>query len=67
MYVCICNAIRESDLRATASTADGCAITAYEKMGKMPNCGQCLQKAAQILDEEIAAAKSGASCKELAI
>ncbi|MEM7780057.1 MAG: (2Fe-2S)-binding protein [Pseudomonadota bacterium] len=63
MYICICNAIRETDLRDTARSTDGDATAAYAKLGKQPNCGQCLVKAAQILEHE----RELASCKEVAI
>ena len=63
MYICICNAIRENDLRATARNTAGDAEAAYAKLGKRPNCGQCLVKAAQILDQE----RALASCEKVAI
>lgn len=52
MYICICNAIRESDLRAAALSSGGDAEATYAKLGKRPNCGQCLDKAQDILDQE---------------
>lgn len=56
MYICICNAIRESDLRKAALTSVGDAETTYACMGKRPNCGQCLGEAQEIIDAERAAA-----------
>jgi bacterioferritin-associated ferredoxin len=71
MYTCICNAIRESDLRAAALGADGDAVAVYATLGKTPNCGQCLEKAEKLLEEEralVAAADPRAkTCKELAL
>ena len=52
MYVCICNAIRESDLRRVARRTDGSAEVAYAALGKRPNCGQCLEEAEDIIREE---------------
>lgn len=52
MYVCICNAIRESDLRRTARLCPGDAEACYAALGKRPNCGTCLDDAQLILDEE---------------
>jgi bacterioferritin-associated ferredoxin len=52
MYTCICNAIRETDLRKAARSSSGNAEAIYAKMGKMPNCGQCLCDAEKILQEE---------------
>jgi bacterioferritin-associated ferredoxin len=63
MYICICNAIRETDLRSAALGTDGDAEATYAALGKRPNCGQCLEKAGQILNEE----RSAASCDNLAL
>lgn len=52
MYVCICNAIKESDLRRAARHTSGDAEAAYAALGKRPNCGQCLFEADEILFEE---------------
>ena len=52
MYVCICNAIRETELRRIAQSTNGDAEAAYAKLGKRPNCGQCLVDAEAILFEE---------------
>ena len=56
MYICICNAIREDDLRAAARKHDGDADAVYEALGKRPQCGSCLDDAATILIEERLAA-----------
>lgn len=58
MFVCICNAIRETDLRAAARTCAGDADAVYACLGKTPQCGQCLDDAAMILIEEREAAGS---------
>lgn len=52
MYVCICNAIRESDLRCAARRCPGDADAVYAALGKRPQCAQCLDEAAEILIEE---------------
>ena len=57
MYICICNAIRENDLRKAALACDGDAEATYACLGKRPNCGQCLEEAQEIIDAERAAAK----------
>ena len=56
MYICICNAIRESELRAVARRTSGCAETAYAALGKRPNCGGCLCFAEDVLADECARA-----------
>ena len=63
MYICICNAIREADLRKAALTSGGDAEATYATLGKRPNCGQCLAKAGKILDQE----RALSSCKTLAL
>ena len=55
MYVCICNAIRETTLRDAARHCCGGADEVFEALGKRPQCGQCLDDAAEILIEERAA------------
>lgn len=52
MYVCICNAIRERDLRTAARTCPGDADAVYESLDRRPICGQCLDEAAEILIDE---------------
>ncbi|KPQ33977.1 MAG: bacterioferritin-associated ferredoxin Bfd [Porphyrobacter sp. HL-46] len=63
MYICICNAIRETDLRRAATRCEGDAEATYATLGKRPNCGQCLEEAQEIIEEERAAA----SCEILAV
>ena len=52
MYVCICNAIRETDLRAAARCCMGDADSVYNRLGHTPQCRQCLDEASEILREE---------------
>jgi bacterioferritin-associated ferredoxin len=52
MYVCICNGIRESELRCAARRCPGDADAVYAALGKRPQCAQCLDDAAEILIEE---------------
>ena len=56
MVVCVCNAIRESQVREVAR--DGCmtACQAYRALGRQPKCGQCVMFARAIIDSERAAA-----------
>ncbi|MBT0666790.1 (2Fe-2S)-binding protein [Novosphingobium profundi] len=54
MYVCICNAIREKDLRCAARRLCGDAEAVYAAMGSKPLCGQCLEEADDIIAEEVA-------------
>ncbi|WP_340587202.1 ferredoxin [Erythrobacter alti] len=53
MYTCVCNAIRECELRKAARQyRTGGAESVYAKLGKTPNCGQCLDEAQLVIDEE---------------
>jgi bacterioferritin-associated ferredoxin len=55
MYTCVCNAIRETDLRFAARLHAGDAEAVYARLGKRPNCGQCLEEADELIAEERAA------------
>jgi bacterioferritin-associated ferredoxin len=52
MYICICNAIRESDLRSAARCRAGSAEALYRSLGKEPQCRQCIDEADEIVAEE---------------
>jgi bacterioferritin-associated ferredoxin len=52
VYICVCNAIRECELRRAAQHVPGDAEAVYAALGKRPNCGQCLVEADGIIDEE---------------
>ena len=56
MYICVCNAISECELRRAALRAAGDAEVVYAALGKRPNCGQCLDEADAIIEDERAAA-----------
>ncbi len=51
MYVCVCNAIRDKDLRAAALLCAGDAEAVYAMLGFAPKCRQCLADA-QVMVEE---------------
>ena len=52
MYICICNAIREAELRNIARRCPGDAEACYAALGKRPNCGTCLEDADAVIAEE---------------
>lgn len=56
MVVCVCNAIRERDVREAARGGATSACQAYRALGRQPKCGQCVPFARAIIDEERAAA-----------
>ena len=55
MVVCICNAIREQQIRDVAPRCRT-ACQAYSALGCQAKCGQCTVIARQIIDQERAAA-----------
>lgn len=52
MFICNCNAIRESELRDAAGLCDGGVESVYATLGKKPNCGSCLSDAEDIVFDE---------------
>lgn len=52
MYVCICNAIREDELREAARGHGGDAEALYARLGKTPQCRQCLCDAEELIEQE---------------
>ena len=52
MYICICNAIKECELRKAARLCPGDVEGIYAALGKKPNCGQCLEEADELIAEE---------------
>ncbi|HEU0065988.1 MAG TPA: (2Fe-2S)-binding protein [Sphingomonas sp.] len=56
MVVCVCNAIRENQVRDAARSGAITACQAYRALGRQPKCGQCVPFARAIIDAERAAA-----------
>jgi bacterioferritin-associated ferredoxin len=56
MIVCVCNAIRENEVRAAARAGASCPTTAYRTRGCKPRCGQCFSFAREIIAAERATA-----------
>ena len=52
MYVCVCNAIRENELRHAARREEGDVAAVYESIGCQVQCGMCVEEAAEIIVEE---------------
>jgi len=62
MIVCVCNAIREDELRACARKGATEPFGAFKTLGCEPICGCCLDYAQEVIDEErLQAAASKAS------
>ena len=56
MIVCVCNAIRESDLREAARGGASCPASAYRACGRKARCGMCFPFAREIIAAERGAA-----------
>ncbi|MBC7985777.1 MAG: (2Fe-2S)-binding protein [Sphingomonadaceae bacterium] len=56
MVVCICNAIREKDIRAAVREGACTPSSAYARMGRRARCGQCVSFAREIIQAERATA-----------
>ncbi|SEM58246.1 bacterioferritin-associated ferredoxin [Sphingomonas gellani] len=52
MVVCICNAIRESQVRECARAGCETPCQAFDSLGRKPKCGQCAGAARAIINEE---------------
>jgi bacterioferritin-associated ferredoxin len=52
MVVCVCNALREKDVRDAARGGAGCPSSAYAALGCRPRCGQCFPFTRSIIAEE---------------
>lgn len=51
MIVCVCNNIRETELREAAKTGCRTACQSYKALGHRAKCGQCIRFARSILNE----------------
>jgi bacterioferritin-associated ferredoxin len=56
MIVCVCNAIRETQVRQAARDGASCPTSAYRCYGAKPRCGQCFSFARDIIAAERGAA-----------
>ena len=56
MILCVCNALRECDVRHAVRQGATCPLTAYRALGSKPKCGQCVPAARMLVDQERQAA-----------
>jgi bacterioferritin-associated ferredoxin len=52
MIVCVCNAIRESEVRRAAREGATCPRTAYARVNRKARCGQCFSFAREVIAAE---------------
>jgi bacterioferritin-associated ferredoxin len=55
MVVCVCNALKERDVREAARSGCQNPLAAYAAFGRKPQCGQCIPFARALIAEERAA------------
>jgi len=54
LIVCVCNALKERQVREAARTAGrACPHSAYATLGCKVKCGQCLPFARSLLESEL--------------
>ena len=59
MYVCLCNALTDRDVRAQCDNR-GCSVSmVYRGLGCEPQCGKCVPFVRQIVREASAAVEAG--------
>jgi bacterioferritin-associated ferredoxin len=50
MYICLCNALTDRDVRA--KSGEGCSVSmVYRSLGCEPQCGKCVPFVRQMLRE----------------
>ena len=49
MYICLCNALTDRDVRANCSAADCSVAMVYRALGAKPQCGKCVPYVRQML------------------
>jgi bacterioferritin-associated ferredoxin len=49
MVVCICNALRENQVRDAARAGSSSPACAYRRLGAQVRCGQCIPFAREII------------------
>lgn len=55
MYICLCNALTDRDVRANCES--GCSVSmVYRSLGCEPQCGKCVPFVRQMLREQDGAA-----------
>ena len=53
MYVCLCNAITDRDVRVHAAEKDCTVSTLYRSLGIRPRCGRCVPYVRQLLRQVV--------------
>lgn len=51
MYVCLCHALTDREVRAKAAHSGASLATVYRNLGVRPKCGKCVPFVRAIVDE----------------
>lgn len=51
MYVCICHALREKDVRHAVDEGHTTLAGVYKKLGCRPRCGKCVGYMAEVVSD----------------
>ncbi|HTV87856.1 MAG TPA: (2Fe-2S)-binding protein [Stellaceae bacterium] len=51
MYICLCNALTDRDIRAQTAGGAGSVAMVYRGCGCQPQCGKCVPLVRQLLRE----------------
>ncbi len=58
MYVCLCNAFTDRQVRAVCPGAGSSTAAVYCALGVRPKCGKCVPTVREILDEVAGVART---------
>lgn len=50
MYVCICNALRDKEIKAVAGDNARTVAEVFNRCGSRPRCGKCLPDVAEMIE-----------------
>ena len=53
MYVCVCNAITDREVRAQAQSRGSTVSEIYRSLGKKPKCGKCVPLVCQLMRQVV--------------
>ncbi|MBI3140592.1 MAG: bacterioferritin-associated ferredoxin [Rhodocyclales bacterium] len=62
MYVCVCSAVTENQIRAAAATGAGSLRELRQSLGVAAQCGRCARSAHSVLKEAHACSGNCGNC-----
>jgi bacterioferritin-associated ferredoxin len=61
MYVCVCNAITDREVRAQAECEASTVSAVYRALGKKPKCGKCVPLVCRLMRQVVELSPSPAA------